>query len=286
VGPSAGKQRVERVTAPAAVPRRETRRLLACVVALGVFLLAAEAYATSQRSGNPCVTASGSTNCTWDVRIDASANESLEGLVMHANWVATFKGFDLALQDRYIPTSGDFKDVIKTQGGRGGRGRIVGRISFERTGTCSWSKSFNVPALLNVNSYVKLRKPIKRGEGGRGLPFSFFVHTIPDVQGPNYSGFGIFGDECKEGDTEVVSEWGGAGNPQGPTPASGLVQWVDIEEGLSTGMWFEWWKPLPRLPYPLTLLRAGKSFTVAKRWNNPQHGNAGHYVVTFTRRTR
>jgi len=250
-------------------------------VALCLSLLAgAGAASTVRSSGNACLTASGSTNCRWDVRVDAFSSKTIEGETMTANWVGTYTGVDLALQDTYLATRGDWKDVIKMQGGHGGRGRIAGRISYEsahgserRTTPCQWSKSFNVPALFNVSSYVKLRKPI---EGHRA--FNFQAHEIPDV--PGY-GFGLYdnADYCTRGNTQVV----GLGQLE-PPPAIGALSYVEFSEGLSTSMVFEWWKPLPRLPYPLTIIRAGKSFAIRKSWAVPRNGQSGHLVITFTRR--
>ena len=100
-------------------------------LALGTILIGSGS-ATAQK--NACVNAHGQTRCTWDITVDASANQTLvddapgASIKMESAWTATYKGVDLAIQGRLDP-SGDLKDVYKPQGGRAGSGVISGRFS-------------------------------------------------------------------------------------------------------------------------------------------------------------
>src|SRR5262245_5169322 len=146
--------------------------------------------------------------CRWDVTIVAESHERLrstgESREMDAEWTATYRNLLLGL-----PTAAQLAvtekepegDIIRM--GWTAKGVTAGKISFAQSTPgvpdCSWKKSYRVPTLVTVSTYLKLLTPIGSGIGSGFRPWSFHVGSYYNRE------VGETGDYCQPGNTEAVS---------------------------------------------------------------------------------
>jgi hypothetical protein len=256
------------------------------LLAVGLMLALAAAGSSASRK-NACINpVSRLATCRWDVRVDVSSDYSVAGDSTRVRWVATFKnqllGFD-EIPRTNLPRGFAEKDSLNGMKG-GGPGVIAGTVSFHTEvetpsapSGCTWSRRVNGPAFLELSDFIKLNKPfnIKQGE------WNFTIHSGA-ANGGRGSGFDEYGDPCKPGSTDIA-----LGGPEVPYVyrSTRSRDYVTLEDALSAITHFEWWKPIPRLPYPATAFLAGKTFTISKSWSVSRgERRSGHMIITFTRR--
>jgi hypothetical protein len=227
--------------------------------------------------------------CRWDVTLVAeshakSVDDSGYTREMDADWSVTYKNLLLGL-----PTAAQLAlsenepegDIIRMGGA--GKGVTSGKISFTQSTpggpSCSWEKSYRVPTLGRVNTYLKLLTPINKGIGSGFTPWSFGVLSYYDRDVPQT------GDYCQSGNSEAVE----LGMPESKCCRLGSppITEVSFEPFFTTKLEIDYFKKLYRLPFPWTKFWAGRNVTVSKEWRVapvPGTVTSGSVTITFTRR--
>jgi hypothetical protein len=288
----------ERVGGPV---RRHVRLVIVTAVICAALLAGAGSAGVAQKSSpsrfglpttqNACSTFGRGITCKWDLKIVADVNYVVAGQgssqEMHASWQVTYKNLLLGLPDASelaLSIKEPEGDIIRMQGGgQAAKSITSGAITYSQTQvapapSCSWTKSYTVPTVLRVNSYLKLRKPIRGG-----LPWSFGVLTYYDRT------IGRINDNCKPGNTEVV----GLGMPEstccrlgGPPITEVFAAYVFY----STDLHIYYLTKLGRLPYPWMNFWKGRSFRLRKIWKTAQNDDgttwsrSGSVTASFVRR--
>jgi hypothetical protein len=246
------------------------------------------------KTPNACSVFGRGVTCKWDLKIVASANHTSSGQgssqEMHANWQVTYKNLPLSL-----PTAASLAlsenepegDIIGVQGGPTLKSVTSGTITYSQTQvapapSCSWQKTYRVPTVGGIRSYLKLLKPIREGR-----PWSFAVQSYYDKE------VAASGNNCQRGNTEVV----GLGGPADLCCRIGGPPTTQISFAQSSGQPYfftqlevDYWTKLGRLQFPWTNLWAGRTFRLRKVWKTARSDDGttwatwGSVTVSFVRR--
>jgi hypothetical protein len=228
--------------------------------------------------------------CRWDVTLVAeshakTADDSGYTREMDANWSVTYTNLRLGLPTAALLALSENEpggDLIHMDGT--GKGVTTGHIRFAQSGlqgvpNCSWEKSYRVPTVGRVGTYLKLLRPINNGIGSGFLPWSFSVQSYYDRDVPTT------GDYCQSGNTEAIE----LGRPASKCCRLGSppITEVSFEPFFTTKLEIDYFKKLYRLPFPWTKFWTGRNVTVSKKWQvAPVPGTviSGRVTITFTRR--
>jgi hypothetical protein len=227
--------------------------------------------------------------CRWDVTLVAESHEkdAEDGgytREMDANWSVTYKNLLLGLPTAQLLALSEKEpggDIIHMDGP--GKGVTTGKISFaqSRPGgpSCSWEKSYRVPTVGRVGTYLKLLRPLGNGIGSGFLPWSFSVQSYYDRDVPTT------GDYCQSGNTEAIE----LGRPESKCCRLGSppITEVSFEPFFTTKFEIDYFTKLRRLPFPWMKFWAGRNVTVSKKWQVapvPGTVTSGSVTITFTRR--